>query len=187
MKTVTLLLIAIALAMDSFAVSITAGLSLNRFKIRTIGRISIIFALCQGLMPVIGWLLGQTVVEYISAIDHWIVFGLLSFIGGKMIYESLEYQQSAPYINIYSNRTISGLGLITSIDALAVGISFSLLKVEIFFSALVIGLVTLGFSFLGLTIGWRLGSVCRNKIELVGGTILIGIGLKVLISHLMGV
>jgi len=185
MELLTLFLIAIGLAMDSFAVSITAGLSLKRFKLSTISRVSIVFAFFQGLMPVIGWALGQTFSDIISAYDHWVVFGLLLLIGGKMIYESLTQQEEAHCINIYSKRTICTLGMATSIDALAVGISFSLLNVEIFFSAAIIGVTTFILSFLGLTLGLKLGSIFRSKVELLGGVILIGIGIKVLVSHLM--
>ncbi len=185
MEILTLLLIASALAMDSFAVSITAGISLQRFKAATMLRISLIFAFFQGLMPVIGWSLGLNFVEVISSYDHWVVFVLLSFIGGKMIYEAIQHQEAAHSINIYSNKTICALGFATSIDALAVGFSFSLLDVKIGIPAFVIGLTTFVFSFAGLTIGMKLGSIFRTKIELIGGLILVGIGFKVLISHLI--
>lgn len=185
MEILTLILIASALAMDSFAVSITAGISLKRFKAATMLRISLIFAFFQGLMPLIGWSLGLNFVEVISNYDHWVVFILLSLIGGKMIYEAMQHQEEAHSINIYSNKTICALGFATSIDALAVGFSFSLLDVEIGLPAIIIGLTTFVFSFGGLTIGLKLGSIFRTKIELVGGLILLGIGIKVLVSHLI--
>ncbi len=178
-----LLLIATGLAMDSFAVSLTAGLSLNQFKLSTISRVSITFAIFQGLMPLLGWALGQAFVDIIGAYDHWVVFVLLLFIGCKMIYESLKSEGEAHSINIYSNKTICALGVATSIDALAVGISFSLLDVQIVYSALLIGLITFILSFLGLTIGHKLGSIFGRKVELIGGIILIAIGLKVLFTH----
>ncbi len=136
-------------------------------------------------MPVIGWWLGQTFADAISAYDHWVVFALLLFIGGKMVYEALQYQESAPYINVYNNKTITTLAFATSIDALAVGISFSLLDVHIILPAIVIGLVTFLFSLMGISIGWKLGSIFRNKVELIGGILLIGIGIKILIEHLI--
>ncbi len=185
MELVTLILLACALAMDSFAVSITAGLSLSRFKFGTVCRISFVFALFQGCMPVIGWALGQSFVETISDYDHWVVFVLLLFIGGKMIYESFKHEEQAHCINIYSNKTIIGLAIATSIDALAVGISFSLLDVEIFFPALIIGLITFAFAFTGQTIGYKLGSIFKTKVEFIGGLLLIGIGVRILISHLL--
>lgn len=185
MELITLLLIASALAMDSFAVSISAGLSLKKLKLSTMLRISITFAVFQGMMPVIGWFVGQSFADIITAYDHWVVFLLLSIIGGKMIYESFCNEPSAKCININCNKTITGLAIATSIDALAVGVSFSLLNLEIYFPALVIGLITLVFSFAGLTIGYKLGSIFRSKIELIGGIILIAIGIKILISHLM--
>lgn len=184
MEILTLCLIASALAMDSFAVSITAGISMKRFKASTMLRISLIFAFFQGLMPVLGWSLGLNFVEIICHYDHWVVFILLSIIGGKMVYEALQHQEEAHNINIYSNRTICILGMATSIDALAVGFSFSLLEVHIVFPAIIIGITTFLFSFGGLTIGLKLGSIFRSKIELVGGILLVGIGIKVLVEHL---
>ncbi|MCG8579002.1 MAG: manganese efflux pump MntP family protein [Bacteroidales bacterium] len=185
MELITLLLLACALAMDSFAVSITAGLSLKQFAPATMSRISLTFAIFQGAMPVIGWSLGRNFVDIISDYDHWVVFGLLLLIGGKMVYESLRQEEEVHSINIYSKRTISALALATSIDALAVGISFSLLNVDIVFSALIIGLMTFLFSFGGLTIGLKLGSIFKRKVELIGGLLLIAIGTRVLITHLM--
>jgi len=185
MEILSLLVLSIALAMDSFAVSITVGLSIQQFQYRTVGKVCFLFALFQGSMPVIGWWLGQSFNESISAIDHWVVFALLLAIGGKMIFEALRYQEAAPYINVYSNKTISTLAMATSIDALGVGISFSILQVDILFPALIIGIVTFLFSLLGISIGWKLGSICRNKIELIGGLLLIGIGIKVLLEHLL--
>lgn len=183
MELISLLLIAVALAMDSFAVSISVGLSLKKFQLSTIGKVCLFFAVFQGSMPLIGWWLGQSFSDLISSIDHWVVFVLLSFIGGKMVIGALKYQESAPYVNIYSNKTITALAFATSIDALAVGISFSLLNVDIIVPALIIGLVTFFFSLIGISLGWRLGSRFRNKIELLGGIILIGIGVKILIEH----
>lgn len=174
---------AIALAMDSFAVSISAGLSLKFFQLKTMSKISVFFAVFQGLMPVIGWFLGRSFENYIKSIDHWVAFLLLSFIGGKMIYESFKHESEAPCINPHCTKTITTLAIATSIDALAVGISFSLLGVEIMFPAFIIGLTTLIFAFGGLTIGLRLGSVLKNKIEFLGGVILIGIGMKILLEH----
>lgn len=185
MEIFSLLILAIALAMDSFAVSITVGLSIKQFHFSTVGKVCFLFAFFQGTMPVIGWWLGQTFADAISSYDHWVVFVLLLFIGGKMVLGAIKYQEAAPFINVYSNKTITTLAIATSIDALAVGISFSLLQVNIVLPAVVIGLVTFIFSFLGISIGWKLGSICRNKIELIGGLLLIGIGIKILIEHLV--
>ncbi|MBK3517707.1 manganese efflux pump MntP [Carboxylicivirga marina] len=185
MELITLLLLACALAMDSFAVSITAGLSLKQFNATTMSRISVTFALFQGLMPVIGWSLGTNFAAAISRYDHWIVFALLCFIGGKMIYDAIQQHEQAHCINIYSKRTICSLAIATSIDALAVGFTFSLLEVDIVFSAFIIGLMTFIFSFAGLTIGLKLGSIFQRKVEFIGGLLLIAIGTKVLITHLL--
>ncbi|MCU4165251.1 manganese efflux pump MntP family protein [Carboxylicivirga caseinilyticus] len=185
MEFFSLLLIAIALAMDSFAVSITVGLSIKKIKFNPVGKVCLTFAFFQGIMPVIGWFLGQSFAESISAYDHWVVFILLLFIGGKMLYEAFQYQESAPFVNAYNNKTITMLAIATSIDALAIGISFSLLDVDIVFPAIVIGMVTFIFSHLGIAIGWKLGSIFRNKIEIIGGLLLIGIGIKILVEHLL--
>ncbi|TAJ10725.1 manganese efflux pump [Marinilabiliaceae bacterium JC017] len=183
MELLALIIIAIALAMDSFAVSISTGIALKRIQWRTMGRISLFFALFQGLMPLIGWSLGQTFEEYIKVYDHWVAFGLLTFIGSRMVYKSLKHQSETPFINPYCHKTIFSLAIATSIDALAVGISFSMLDVEIVFPAIIIGVVTFLFAFLGLTIGVKLGSFFSTKIELFAGFLLIGIGLKILLEH----
>jgi len=184
MEIIALLLIAIALAMDSFAVSISAGIVLKHYQFNIFGKISIMFALFQGLMPVLGWWLGQLFEETIKAYDHWIAFILLGFIGGKMIYEALKNDNNTHCLNPYCIKTVAALAFLTSIDALAVGITFSLLDVEIIFPAIIIGITTLIFSFLGLGIGVKLGAYFGNKIEFFGGVILILIGVKILIEHL---
>ncbi|MBS2097508.1 manganese efflux pump MntP [Carboxylicivirga linearis] len=185
MEFLSLLLLAVALAMDSFAVSITVGLSIKKIKFNPVGKVCLLFAFFQGIMPVIGWALGQSFADAISAYDHWVVFALLLFIGGKMLYEAFQYNESAPFVNAYNNKTITMLAIATSIDALAVGISFSLLNVDIVMPAIVIGIVTFIFSHLGIAIGWKLGSIFRNKMEIIGGILLIGIGIKILIEHLL--
>jgi len=185
MELSTLIFLATGLAMDSFAVAISAGTALKRFKARRMLQISITFAVCQGLMPVAGWLMGYRFVESISSYDHWVVFALLSLIGGKMIYEACQESDDSVGINIDSRRTIFLLGLATSIDALAVGFSFSLLDIAILQPALIIGLTTLLFSFSGLFIGLNLGRLLKNKVEFLGGLILIGIAFKMLLSHLL--
>ncbi|MCU4173480.1 manganese efflux pump MntP family protein [Carboxylicivirga sp. N1Y90] len=187
MEIVTIIVIAIALAMDSFAVSITLGLSLKKFRLTSVARICCFFACFQGIMPVIGWWLGHSFADIISAYDHWLAFGLLSFIGGKMIYEAMfaHNESEKAYINTDCIKTITTLAIATSIDALAVGISFSLLNVDIILPAIIIGIVTFLFSLAGIGIGWRIGSRFRNKVEILGGILLIGIGIKVLIDHML--
>lgn len=185
MGTLILITIAIGLAIDSFAVSISAGIALKKIHLSVMGKISLTFAFFQGMMPVVGWSIGRSFKEYIEAYDHWIAFGLLSIIGGKMVYESFDKSDDAKCaLNPYCKKTITALSVATSIDALAVGVSFSILGLEIVSPALIIGLVTFIFSFGGLIIGIKLGNFHRRKIEFAGGVILVGIGIKILVDHL---
>jgi len=179
----TLIFIAIALAMDSFAASISTGSVLKHFHLKAMSKISFLFALFQGTMPVIGWFAGNSFEEYISDYDHWIAFILLSAIGGKMIHEALWGNDDSTYLDPHSFKKMAALAIATSIDALALGISFSILDVDITYPAFIIGLVTFIFSFAGLTIGVKVGNRFGSKVEIVGGLILIAIGLKVLLEH----
>lgn len=180
---ITLLFIAVALAMDSFAVSITTGSVLKRFHFEAMGKISFLFALFQGVLPVIGWMAGESFEEYIRDYDHWVAFILLVFIGGKMIYESFWGNEDTMFLDPYSFRKMATLAIATSIDAFAIGISFSVLDQGIFYPAVIIGIVTFIFSFGGLTIGIKLGRTFGSKVELIGGLILIAIGVKILLEH----
>jgi putative Mn2+ efflux pump MntP len=136
-------------------------------------------------MPIIGWLAGLSLRDYISAIDHWIAFGLLSFIGCKMIYESITVQSSKKEINPLNVYVLLVLSVATSIDALAVGVSFAFLKVSIVTPVIIIGTVTFLLSYLGVYIGDRIGHFFENKIEIAGGILLIGIGIKILVEGLV--
>lgn len=179
----TLILIAIALAMDSFAVSITTGSVLKRFHFKAMGKISFLFALFQGVMPVVGWLTGNRFEEYIEAYDHWIACVLLSAIGGKMIYEAFWGKEDIPYLDPYSLKKMAVLAIATSIDAFTLGISFSILDLNIIYPTFIIGFITFVFSFAGLTIGIKIGRTFGSKVELIGGLILIFIGVKILLEH----
>ena len=181
----TIVLIGIGLAMDALAVSITSGFTLKTFKVRYAFKIAIFFGAFQAIMPVLGWLAGNSFRQYIESVDHWIAFGLLAFIGGKMIYESTIMKKTESKADPNNLLILFGLSLATSIDALAVGISFSVLKLEIIGPVLIIGLVTFIFSFFGVYIGKRFGKFLGNKIEITGGVVLIGIGIKILIEHLV--
>ncbi len=169
--------------MDSFAVSITAGSVLKHFHFKAMGKISFLFALFQGAMPVIGWFAGNSFEEYISDYDHWIAFVLLSTIGGKMIYEAFWGKNDTPYLDPNSFKKMAILAIATSIDAFVLGVSFSILDVNIIYPAFIIGLVTFIFSFAGLTIGIKVGNTFGSKVEIIGGLMLIGIGVKVLLEH----
>ncbi len=179
----TLIIIAIALAMDSFAVSITTGSVLKHFNFKAMGKISFLFALFQGAMPVVGWLAGNSFEEYIKEYDHWIAFALLCAIGGKMIYEAFWGKEGIPYLDPYSFKKMAILAIATSIDAFALGISFSILDVDIIYPAFIIGFITFMFSFAGLTIGIKIGRAFGSKAELIGGLTLIFIGVKILLEH----
>ncbi|MBW2053903.1 MAG: manganese efflux pump [Deltaproteobacteria bacterium] len=183
MDIITTLLIAVGLAMDAFTVSITSGL-VNKPKLSLTLKLAISFGLFQAVMPVVGWLAGVGFRDFISGIDHWIAFGLLGFIGCKMIFEALGSGSKKTKFQTMNNYTIFILAIATSIDALAVGLSLSFLRVSILFPVIVFGAVTFFLSLLGVVIGNRLGHFFQKKVEIFGGLILIGIGVKILIEHL---
>jgi len=180
----TILFIAVGLAMDSFAVSITSGIAMKKLRINSALKIAVFFGLFQAGMPIIGWLAGLSLREFISGIDHWIAFGLLSLIGCKMIYESIRKEPGEKEIDRLNAYVLLVLSVATSIDALAVGLSFAFLKVSIATPIIIIGIVTFLLSFLGVFVGNRLGHFFERKIEIVGGLVLIGIGIKILVEHL---
>ncbi|MBW2652600.1 MAG: manganese efflux pump [Deltaproteobacteria bacterium] len=185
MDAITIIAIAFGLAMDAFAVSITSGITIKNLKINNALKIALFFGLFQAIMPVIGWLAGLSLKDFISEIDHWIAFGLLSFIGCKMIYESITVQSNEKQIDPLNVYVLLMLSVATSIDALAVGVSFAFLKVSIVTPVIIIGTVTFLLSYLGVYIGDRIGHFFENKIEIAGGLLLIGIGLKILIESLV--
>jgi len=181
---IAILLIALGLAMDSFSVSIANGLATKTFKISKALTIALFFGLFQGLMPIFGWLAGEYIADYISAFDHWVAFALLTIIGVKMIYESIR-NKPAKFLRAYTLKVILVLSIATSIDALAVGLSFSFLDISIFFPAIIIGVITFFLSFFGVYVGGKFGKVLKNRIEILGGLILIIIGLKILLEHVL--
>lgn len=183
MDIITILLIAIGLAMDAFAVSIAKGIAINRNRRRTALILGIFFGGFQMIMPAIGWLIGLSFKEIIMGIDHWIAFGLLTFIGSKMIYDSTkkENEEKNEPLRVYS---ILILAIATSIDALMVGLSFAFLNTSILEPILIIGAITFTLSVIGFFFGCGLGHFFGNKIKIVGGLILIAIGIKILIDHL---
>lgn len=180
----TILFIAFGLAMDAFAVSITSGFTIKRLHINNALKIAVFFGLFQAVMPVIGWSAGLGLRDLISSIDHWVAFGLLSIIGFKMILESRAMNSDKKQTNPLNIYTLLILSVATSIDALAVGLSLSFLKVSIISPSIIIGAITFLLSFIGVFIGDRFGHFFEKKIEIVGGVILIGIGVKILIEHL---
>lgn len=170
--------------MDAFAVSITSGLTMETFRIKSALRISLFFGGFQAIMPVIGFFAGLNIRRYITEIDHWIAFGLLVLVGSKMIYESLFNHENAEKMDPDNVSTLLVLAIATSIDALAVGLSLSFLQEGILTAAAIIGAVTFIISFIGVAIGKHTGRLFGNRIEILGGLILIGIGTKILIEHL---
>lgn len=185
MDILTILLIAVGLAMDAFAVSISCGISMVKLKLRPALRISLAFGAFQAIMPILGYLAGLSIRALIQRFDHWIAFFLLAFIGCKMIYESLFMDGNGKKVDVDNLATLLILSIATSIDALAVGVSLSLLKVNILSPAVIIGVVTFLISFAGTVTGTRFGHLFERKMEVVGGLILIGIGLKILLEHLI--
>jgi len=183
----TIFLIAIGLAMDCFAVSLGVGTAGTAVGLRPTFRLFFHFGLFQGGMTLLGWLAGKTVVTYIASVDHWVAFGLLVFVGVRMILGGLRKEGEQPAIPDPSRgMTLVMLSIATSIDALAVGLSLALLDVNVFWSALLIGGVSALLSLVGLLLGNQLGMRFGKSMEVLGGIILIGIGLRVLITHIIG-
>jgi len=183
----TLLGIALALAMDAFAVALGTGMSLAALTGRHLFRLGFHFGLFQALMPVVGWLAGLSVQQQVAAWDHWIAFGLLVFVGGKMLKEAFAAEEhKAQASDPTRGMNLVVLSVATSIDALAVGFSLSLLGVAIWWPALVIGLVAGVLTVAGMLIGRRAGDHWGPRVEILGGLVLIGIGVKIVIEHLGG-
>ena len=180
-----LLIIAVGVSMDAFAVSVCKGLSVRRLRTSHIISASVWFGGFQALMPLIGYFIGLGFADLVSEVDHWIAFVLLGVIGGKMIKEACEKDDGNEHTPDFSFRTMLVLAIATSIDALAVGVSFAFLGVDIWTSILVIGLMTGAFSALGVQLGHVFGARFKSKAELVGGVILVGIGIKILLEHLL--
>lgn len=177
-------LLAVGVSMDAFAVSIGKGLSAKRVSWREALTVGLWFGGFQALMPVIGYYLGISFADLVTKIDHWIAFGLLLLIGGNMIRDALKGEDDKPVNSSFAFRTMLVLAIATSIDALAVGISFAFLGTDLWRSILIIGLTTFVFSAVGLLIGKKVGSRFHAGAEILGGVILIAIGLKILIEHL---
>lgn len=185
MDPVTIVAIAVGLSIDSFVVSLAGGATIRSMKFGYAARIALAFGLFQAMMPVAGWAAGITLEQYIKEYDHWVAFGLLAIIGGRMIWHSLSGKQENEIIDILKPVTLLLLAIATSIDALAIGISFALLDVSIIRPIIVIGLITFMFSLLGVYLGNRIGDFFQKKLILGGGVILILIGVKILSEHLV--
>lgn len=185
MKMLEILLIALGLSMDAFAVSLASGATMKRLELRNALKMGLFFGAFQALMPVIGWLAGIGMKSFIAGWDHWIAFGLLTLVGGKMIYEAMEIKEAdeggkSPF----DTGTLFVLAVATSIDALAVGVTFSMLSVSIVLPVIIIGTVTFALSAAGVQLGVKGGHFFEGKVEIAVGLILFGIGLKILLEHL---
>lgn len=179
----TLFILAVALAMDSVAVSIAIG---SKYKDLLVSKVLIsaaVFGFFQGAMPIAGYFIGINFAEYVQAYDHWIAFVLLVGLGGKMLYEAYQNEFDDEVTDL-SAKTLITLGIATSIDAMAIGVTFAFLQSDIYTAAGVIALVTFGLCVIAVYIGKKLGSLLESKAEMLGGLILIGLGTKILLEHL---
>ena len=183
MGLIELFLIAVGLSMDAFAVSVCKGLAMPKCTFKKAAIVGLWFGGFQALMPAIGYILGAQFQEAIASIDHWIAFVLLALIGGNMIHEALDNDEEEADASL-DVKTMFLLAVATSIDALAIGITFAFLKVNIIPAVCFIGSVTFIISFAGVKIGNVFGARYKNKAEIVGGGILILLGLKILLEHL---
>jgi len=181
MEFFTILIIALALAMDAFAVSIASGAAYKQLHIKHTLRIAVFFGGFQAFMPLLGALAGLSFRNYIEDYDHWIAFSILAIIGGKMIYESFKITEVKKNYSPSNILVLLTLSVATSIDALAVGITLSIVVTSVTIAVIVIGLVTFMLSYIGVFIGKKLGHFFENKIEAIGGLVLIGLGIKILI------
>ena len=178
-----LFLIAVGLSMDAFAVSICKGLSVRKAQPRHMLCVGLYFGGFQALMPAIGYLLGTQFAGLIESVDHWIAFVLLAFIGGNMVREALSHEEES-LDDSFSVKTMLPLAVATSIDALATGVTFAFLRVNIVPAVLFIGCTTFALSALGLQIGNIFGTKYKSRAELFGGVVLILMGCKILLEHL---
>jgi manganese efflux pump family protein len=186
MNPIEVLLIALSMAMDAFAVCLGAGTTGVADGPRPKFRLAFHFGLFQFLMPLLGWFAGTTIERYIQAYDHWIAFALLAFVGGRMIWAGFHPAGEEKKTDPSRGWTMVLLSIAVSIDALAVGLSLGVVGVFVWYPAIVIGVVTGILSLVGLQIGDRLGKKFGKVMEIIGGLVLIGIGIRIVVMHLMG-
>lgn len=183
MDWITIIGIALALAMDAFAVALAAGAVVNPLTRRHLFRLGFHFGLFQALMPIAGWLVGMAVQKWIAAYDHWIAFGLLAVVGGRMILEAFDEEKDKASSDPTRGLTMVMLSVATSIDALAVGLSLAMLSVSVWLPAAVIGVVAGVLTVCGMLLGRRLGANWGRRVEVCGGLVLCVIGVKILLEH----
>ena len=184
MNFISLLMLAVGLSMDAFAVAVCKGLALKKITLRHALIVGLWFGIFQALMPLLGYLLASQFRDYITAYAHWVAFALLVLIGGNMIREAIFEKEEAETDSALSFRSMLPLAVATSIDALAVGVTFAFLAVRVLPAVCLIGAVTLVLSMVGVKLGNLFGSRWRSRAELVGGVILVLLGLKILLEHL---
>jgi putative Mn2+ efflux pump MntP len=182
----SILIIALGLSADCFAVALSASIAKKTLPLVQGFRIALSFGVFQAAMTIIGWLTGRTIIDFISSYDHWLVFGLLLFVGGRMILESFhEKEEREARTDITKWHFLLLLSIATSLDALAVGLSFAFLEVNLTMASITIGVVALIITFFGFFAGKKLGALVGKRAEIIGGIILIGIGLRILLEHLL--
>jgi len=181
----TVLFIALALSADCFAVALTGSISMRSVSFAQTLRTAIVFGVFQGAMPALGWLAGRTIVDLIGGYDHWVAFALLALVGGRMVWESFRSRGKEEGMDITRGALLLTLAVATSIDALAVGLSFAFVEVSIALACSVIGIVAFCITVAGFKLGAKVGTVFGKRAELIGGVILIGIGLRILLTHIL--
>jgi manganese efflux pump family protein len=186
MSFIDILGIAVSLAMDAFAVSLGAGTHPSMRGFRSLFRVSFHFGLFQFLMPLVGWAVGIAVAGLMGAFDHWVAFALLALVGGHMIQSGFSMGQEAPRNDPSRGMTLLALSIATSIDALAIGLTLAMMRVNIWYPSVVIGIVTGALSILGVLLGKRLSARLGQRTEIIGGAVLILIGLRLVYSHFRG-
>lgn len=180
-----LLIIAISLTFDTFAVSVSTGIIDRKIMFGQAFRIAVVLGIFQAVMPVIGWATGNLFTIYFNDYDHWIAFGLLTVIGVKMIIESLKHEEDRKEFNPFKIKILLLIAIATSIDALVVGVTFAFIKINIIHAFLIIGFTTFLVAMLGMLFGKNAGRKLGKKAEIIGGLMLIAIGVKILIEHLV--
>ena len=181
----SILVIAIGLGMDAFSVAIGVGAALRIISFGPVFRLSFFFGLFQVLMPMAGWFAGVSVANIIAGYDHWMAFGLLAFVGGKMITGSFNDEAKVYTTDPTKGLTLIILSVATSIDALAVGLSFAFLKISVIYTSIIIGIVAFIMTAIGMFFGEKLGKIVGKRVGILAGLILIGIGVKILIEHMV--
>lgn len=187
----SIILIALSLSADCFAVALAGSVSIKNLRMVQVLRTAFTFGLAQAVMPVIGWLIGRSLIDLVSEYDHWVAFGLLTIIGGRMIWEALhEEEENKKGADISRGWLLLTLAVATSIDSLAVGLSFPTLGItepgEIVLAVSVIGVTAFLITILGFYLGRKAGKLLGERAKIIGGIILIGIGIRVLLNHLLG-